>query len=143
LIGNTVTYTISSQSPFQLSDSDETTLGQPTIDINPGPVYTFNLDVSGLRDEVKNNYVNSLQFIVENNLYNPENFLSESFVRETFGFDLALPEEGNSLRVTDIPDTTPSNPQPVPEPSTSIPSLLFGALSLGLLLKPKMKMKQS
>ncbi len=143
LEGDTVKYTIRSQSSFQLFDSDRRTLGQPTIDINPGSVYTFELNVSGFSQEVTNNYVNSLQFIVENNLYNPENFQNESFVRETFGFKLALPGGGNSLRVTDIPDTTPSNPHTVPEPGTSIPSLLFGSLSLGLLLKRKMKMKQS
>jgi hypothetical protein len=144
LEGDTVTYTIISQSTFQLKDSDEETetLGTPTIDINPGSVYTFELNVSGLSQEVKNNYVNSLQFIIENNLYNPENFQSESFVRETFGLDLALPGPGSGFDITDIPDTTPSNPQPVPEPNTSIPSLLFGAFSLGLLIKRKMKMKQ-
>ncbi len=140
LEGDTVKYTILSQSLFQLSILVEP---ERTIDINPGPIYTFELNVNGFSQEDRNNYVNSLQFIVENNLYNPENFQNESFVRETFGFKLALPEEGNPLRVTDIPDTTPSNPHTVPEPGTSIPSLLFGSLSLGLLLKRKMKMKQS
>jgi len=145
LEGDTVEYTIISQSKFELNCQGgcQSLVGQEAIDINPGPIYTFELNVSGFSQEDRNNYVNSLQFIVENNLYNPENFQNESFVRETFGFDLALPLEGNSLIVTDIPDTTPSNPQPVPEPSTSIPSLLFGAFSMGLLLKRNMKMKQS
>jgi hypothetical protein len=145
LEGDTVEYTIFSQSPFQLNCQRgcQSLVGQEAIDINPGPIYTFELNVSGFSQEDRNNYVNSLQFIVENNLYNPENFQNESFVRETFvGFDLAVPVRGTSWIITDIPATTPSNPQPVPEPSTSIPSLLFGAFSLGLLIKRKMKMKQ-
>lgn len=148
LEGDTVTYTISSPFPFKLLEGEPVNPGEGTVDINPGPVYTFDLDVSGLSEEVKNNYVNSLQFIVENNLYNPENIQSESFgfVGEIDGepqnFSLQAPGPESGFRVTDIPDTTPSNPQPVPEPNTSIPSLLFGAFSLGLLIKRKMKRKQ-
>lgn len=117
----------------------------------PCSVYSFKLDISDLSQEHKISAVNNLQFIINSNLYNPSRIQNEVFVKDTLGFDLAIPslkpiEEGGSgyecKTILDGTDCTNAGIR-VPEPSTSLASLLFGAFGLGVLRKRKMKMKQS
>jgi hypothetical protein len=156
LDGNRAIYTIFSGESFKFEvvQSESKLLFEKTI--NKGlPIYTFELDLSDLSQEAKKSAVNDLQFIVKSNLYNPSRIQNERFVKDTLGFDLAIPrfkeeEGGSGYNCKTIPGGTDGNGGDctnvgirVPEPSTSLASLLFGAFGLGLLLKRKIKMKQS
>ncbi len=114
LNGDVVRYTIVSPQVFQFTDSNSNT----TTDIGPAFVLTFELNVAGLSEDVKARYVNDLQFIVNNDVY-VSALDSRRFVRNTFGFDLALPRGlSNSLQVSNIPNTIIPGSS---NPNTTIP----------------------
>jgi hypothetical protein len=132
-----VKYTIVSPQAFQITYYSNA----KNITIDPASVVTFELNVAGLSEDVKHKYVNDLQFIVNNDVY-VSALDSRRFVRNTFGFDLALPRGlSNSLQVSNIPNTTipgSSNPNTtIPGSSNIVSPWALGALSAGSLLKRK------
>lgn len=135
LNGNIVRYTVLAPERFELTDSDSLTTSRPTTIINPGPVYSFDLDVSSFSNEDRARYVNDLGFIVEQNVYQRSGFLNERFIESTIGYNLALPTS-SGFEFTNIPDTTPNTP--IPEPSSILGVLALGALSAGSVLKRKL-----
>lgn len=86
--------------------------------------------------------VNNQEFIVESNLSNSTRIENESSFPEKLEV-LTIPSlENNCTIIEDNTDCTSAGIR-VPEPNTSLAILLFGTSGLGLLLKRKMKMKQS
>ncbi len=86
--------------------------------------------------------VNNQEFIVESNLSNSTRIENESSFPEKLEV-LTIPSlENNCTSIEDNTDCTNAGTR-VPEPNTSLAILLFGTSGLGLLLKRKIKMKQS
>lgn len=127
LTGDIVTYTLLSQNSFAIED----VFGN-TTNVNQGPVFTFNFDVSGVNQAIRQRYINDLKFIVENKPYSVAR--SSSLVADTLGIDFDPPsnEDGsNPLAISEIPDTS------IPEPNTIAALLAFGIFGLSSYLKRK------
>lgn len=141
-----VRYTfLSDQIQLELTDINDGELDEgfgieaPSLD----SLITFDLDISNVPEQDRNDYVNSLSFIIENNLLSSdlvtEIKLTDEFGKDLFEEDLDFPTplEDNTeefeIVVTDLPNRSTT----VPEPGTVISLLTTGTLCVRLLKKHK------
>jgi hypothetical protein len=133
LNGNIVTYTIIATQPFLILDYDQATTGTLSTVINPNPVYTFDVDISGFNAQDQIKAVNDLKFIAEKNLYALSDLSDQSFISSTFnGLTLGVPSASAGLRISKIIDKT------IPEPSFNIALITLGLFGTNAILRRKL-----